>query len=119
MTSFLYANGILIFDYPKFAATLRDKVRENAAKVTKAAGAVIEHVTKSYISKEDLVAKAIARRGDRPGLAHVISAMEACGAYEPWHDKKTGKTFVRLLTGTDSNTRSSLSAFEFVVLLHN
>ncbi len=31
MTSFLYASGIRIFDYPQFAATLRDKVRENAA----------------------------------------------------------------------------------------
>jgi hypothetical protein len=25
----------------------------------------------------------------------VISAMEACGAYQPWHDKQTHKTFVR------------------------
>ncbi len=33
MTSFRYANGIRIFDYPKFASALRDKVRENAARV--------------------------------------------------------------------------------------
>jgi len=26
---------------------------------------------------------------------HVISAMEACGAYQPWHYKQTHKTFVR------------------------
>src|SRR5271167_893566 len=32
MTAFLYANAIRIFDYPQFAATLRDKVRENTAK---------------------------------------------------------------------------------------
>jgi hypothetical protein len=95
MTSFLYANGILIFDYPKFAEKLRDKLRENAAKVAGAAGVSIEHISKSHIRKEDIVAKAIAQRGDRPGLAHVISAMEACGAYKPWHDKKTGKTFLR------------------------
>jgi hypothetical protein len=95
MTSFLYANGIRIFDYPKFAAALRDKVRENAAKVAKAAGVTIEHISRSYIRKEGIVAQAIAKRGEHPGLAHVISAMEACDAYEPWHDKKTGKTFVR------------------------
>src|SRR5208283_2770703 len=95
MTSFLYANGIRIFDYPQFAATLRDRLRDNAAKVAKAAGVSIEHVTKSYLRKEDMVAKAIAQRGEHPGLAHVISAMEACGAYEPWHDKKTHKTFLR------------------------
>ena len=95
MTSFLYANGIRIFDYPQFAATLRDKVRENAAKVAEAAGVSIEHISKSYIRKEDIVAKAIAKRGDHPGLAHVISALEACGAYALWHDKKTHKTFLR------------------------
>lgn len=36
-----------------------------------------------------MVAKAIAKRGEHSGLAHVISRMEACGAYEPRHDKKT------------------------------
>ncbi len=76
--TFLYANCIRIFDYPQFAATLRDNVRENAAKIAEAAGVAIEHISKSYIRKEDIVAKAIAKRGDRPSLAHVISAMEAC-----------------------------------------
>ncbi len=94
MTSFLYATAIRIFDYPQFAATLRDKVRENAAKVAEASGVTIEHVSKSCVRKEDIVAKAIVRRGNHPGLAHVISAMEACGAYEPQHDKKSHKTFV-------------------------
>ena len=28
-------------------------------------------------------------------LVHVISAMEACDAYKPWHDKQTHKTFIR------------------------
>ena len=31
MTKFLYAIGIRIFDYPQFASTLRDRVRERAA----------------------------------------------------------------------------------------
>ncbi len=50
MTSFLYTNGILIFDYPKFAATLRDRLRDNAAKVAEAAGVSIEHITKRAFS---------------------------------------------------------------------
>ncbi len=75
MTAFLYANAIRIFDYPQFAATLRDMVRENAAKVTEAAGATIEHISKSHIRKEDVVAKAIARRGEHPGLVLAVSAM--------------------------------------------
>jgi hypothetical protein len=49
MTAFLYANGIRIFDYPQFAAGLRDRVRENVAKVADAAGVTIEHISKSYI----------------------------------------------------------------------
>src|SRR5713226_8010603 len=31
MTKFLYAIGVRIFDYPQFASTLRDRVRERAA----------------------------------------------------------------------------------------
>jgi len=30
-----------------------------------------------------------------PGLVHVISAMEACDAYKPWHDNQTHKTYLR------------------------
>jgi hypothetical protein len=46
MTSFLYSRGIRIFDYPQFA---------------------IEHIAKSHIRKEDVVAKVLAARGDHPG----------------------------------------------------
>jgi hypothetical protein len=95
MTAFLRANGIRIFDYPQFAAGLREAVRENAGKVADAAGVTIEHIAKSHIRKETIIAKVIAARGDPPGLVHVLSAMEACDAYKPWHDKKTHTTFLR------------------------
>jgi hypothetical protein len=35
------------------------------------AGVTIEHLAKSHIRKEDIVARVIARRGDYPGLVHV------------------------------------------------
>jgi len=95
MTKILRASGIRIFDYPKFAATLRDRVREAATALTAAAGISIEHIAKSYIRKEEVVAKVLAARGPHPGLVHVISAMEACDAYQPWHDKQTHRTFLR------------------------
>jgi hypothetical protein len=95
MTRFLYVNKIRIFDYPQFAATLRDRVRERAAALAAQAGVAIEHIAKSHIRKEEVVAKVLARRGDHAGLVHVISAMEACDAYQPWHDKTTHKTYVR------------------------
>ena len=99
MTRFLYASGVRIFDYPQFAAPLRDRVRERAAALAAAAGIKIEHIAKSHIRKEDVVAKVLAARGEHPGLVHVISAMEACNAYAPWHDKQTHKTFLRPDTG--------------------
>jgi hypothetical protein len=95
MTSFLYSRGIRIFDYPKFALPLRDRLRENAQALAAEHGAIIEHVAKAHVRKEDLVAKVLGRRGDAPGLVHVISAMEACATYQPWHDKASGRTFLR------------------------
>jgi hypothetical protein len=95
MTRFLYANQIRIFDYPEFASTLRDRVREAAASLASEAGIAIEHVAKSHVRKEAIVAKVLDQRGDHPGLVHVISAMETCDAYKPWHDKPTHKTYLR------------------------
>jgi len=95
MTAFLSARQIRIFDYPRFAEPLRDRVRDRAAELARAAGVAIEHIAKNRIRKEDIVAKVLARRGDHPGLVHIISAMEACDSYKPWHDKRTHRTFLR------------------------
>lgn len=95
MTSFLYAKGIRIFDYARFAEPLRDRLRARAQEACAEAGIEIEHINKPHIRKEDVVAKVLARRGEHPGLVHVISAMEACQSYRPWHDKTSGKTFLK------------------------
>ena len=95
MTRFLYASGIKIFDYPAFAQTLRDRVRDAAASLAASAGVTIEHIAKSHTRKESVVQRVLEQRGEHPGLVHIISAMEACDAYRPWHDKATHKTFVR------------------------
>ena len=95
MTRYLHANGIRVFDYPQFAMKLRDRVRECAASLAADAGVTIEHISKSHIRKEEVVARVLTSRGDHPGLVHIISAMEACDAYQPWHDKRTHQTFVR------------------------
>ena len=62
MTRFLSARQIQIFDYPRFAEPLRDRVRERAAELAGAAGIAIEHIAKSHIRKEDVVAKVLAVR---------------------------------------------------------
>jgi hypothetical protein len=95
MTRFLHANQIRIFDYPEFASTLRERVREAAASLAAEAGITIEHVSKGHVRKEAIVAKVLEQREDHPGLVHVISAMETCDAYKPWHDKQTHRTYLR------------------------
>jgi hypothetical protein len=55
----------------------------------------IEHIAKSHIRKEEVVARVLEQRGDRPGLVHVISAMESCSSYRQWCDKTTGRVYVR------------------------
>ncbi len=95
MTRFLYAKGVRIFDYPQFAQTLHDRVRDGAASIAATAGITIEHIAKNHIRKEEVVTRVLEQRGDHPGLVHILSAMEACDSYRPWHDKTSGKTFVR------------------------
>src|SRR5438034_6509716 len=96
---FLCARQMRVFDYPRFAKPLRDRVRDRAAELARAAGVPIEHIAKKHIRKEDVVAKILAVRGDHPGLVHIISAMEAGDTYKPWHDKQTHRTFLRPDTG--------------------
>ncbi len=95
MTSYLYAHQIRIFDYPRFAEPLRDAIRANAERLAQENGIEIEFVRKAHIRKEDIISKIIKQRGTHPGLVHILSAMEACPSYKPWHDKKTGKTFLK------------------------
>jgi hypothetical protein len=95
MTRYLHAHSIPIFDYPAFASRLRDSLRERAAALAAEAGVTIEFVAKSHIRKEDIVTRVLKRRGDHPGLVHVISAMETCDSYRPWHDKATHRNLVK------------------------
>lgn len=99
MTGFLTGRGVRIFDYPRFAEPLRDAIRARAEELAAAAGIRIEHIAKAQIRKEDVVAKVVEKRGDHEGLVHVISAMEACDSYRPWHDKQSGQTFLKPTPG--------------------
>ena len=73
MTAFLSARQIWIFDYPRFAEPLRDRVRARAAELASAAGVTIERIAKHHIRKEDIVAKVLAgpRRPSWPGAYHL------------------------------------------------
>src|SRR5499427_4406420 len=95
MTSYLYSRKVRIFDYPRFAQPFRDELRENAERLAKENGIEIEHIRKRNVRKEELVEAVLAKRGRHPGLVAIFSAMEPCASYQPWHNKQTGKTYLR------------------------
>ncbi len=94
MTSYLYGKGIKIFDYPRFTEPYRDKINENAKKLARDNNIEIEFVKKTHIRKEDLVQKSMEKNGKTSGLVHIISAMEACPTYKPYHNQITNKTYL-------------------------
>jgi hypothetical protein len=99
MTSYLYQQKILVFDYTKIVEPFREQIRSNAERLAKESGVAIEFIRKKDFRKESRVQAILKERGEAPGLVHIFSAMESCYSYQPWHDKQTGKTFLR----TDSS----------------
>jgi len=99
MTMFLSARGVRIFDYARFAQPLREEIRANAERLAAEAGIDIEFVRKSTLRKEARIKEVLARRGEHPGLVHILSAMEACPSYRPWHDKQTHETYLKPVGG--------------------
>jgi len=95
MTRHLYSQNIRIFDYPKFAEPLRDEIRNRAEDLAQENGLEIEFIRKNDFRKEKRIKKLVAKRGDHPGLVHIFSAMEPCPSFQPWYEKKTGKTFLK------------------------
>jgi hypothetical protein len=95
MTRYLYQHGIRIFEYAQFAEPLREHLRENAEALAQANGVKIEFIRKKDFRKENRVQQILKKRGDQPGLVHIFGAMEACSSYRPWHDKVSGKTYLK------------------------
>jgi len=96
MTSFLVAHKIRIFDYPEMANHLREEIRQSAERLATLNNIEIEFIRKiKAFRKEDRIQEILNKRGRHPGLVHIFSAMETCTSYQPWHDKKTGQTFLK------------------------
>lgn len=95
MTAYLYMHQIRIFDYARFAEPLRDRIRETAQALADKSGVTIEYISKSHIRKEDLVAAILKERGYHPGLVHILSVLETCATYVPWHNKVNHKTYLK------------------------
>lgn len=95
MSAHLRSKGIRIFDYTQFAEPLREEIRKHAERLAAESGLVIEFIQRKTFRKEDRVQELLRARGDHPGLVHIFSAMEPCSSFKPWHNKKTGQTYLR------------------------
>jgi len=95
MTGELMRRGIRIFDYTQFAEPLRDEVRSNAERLASENGLEIDFIRRRNFRKDERIEKILQKRGCHPGLVHIFSAMEPCPSFRPWHDKKSGKTFLK------------------------
>jgi hypothetical protein len=82
-----WGRGIRIFDYTKFAEPLRDQIRKNAERLAGQNGIEIQFLRRGNIRKETVVQGILAKRGNQPGLVCILSAMETCQSYKPWHDE--------------------------------
>jgi hypothetical protein len=95
MTAYLSKRRIRIFDFTQFAKPLTDAIKTNAEELAAANGLHIDYVRKKNFRKEDRVKAVLKERGNHPGLVWIFSALEPCTTYQPWHDKKSGRTFLR------------------------
>ena len=96
MTDYCYEHQIRIFDYPKWAEPLRDAIRQNMERIAAANGTEIVFIrSKKKFRQEKHVRQVLDQRGEEPGVVCILSAMEPCGSYQPWHDQKTHKTYLK------------------------
>ena len=96
MTGYLNANNIRIFDFSNFSQPLTEQIRANARRIADENGIEIEFIRKlRAFRKDDRIQQIIQETGKTKGLIHIFSAMEQCNTYKPWHDKTTGKTFLK------------------------
>ena len=96
MTSYLNANHIKIFDYQKFCEPLTQKVRSVAEEIAKANDIEIEFIRKlKAFRKDERIQEIMENKQIKEGLVHIFSAMESCNSYKPWHDKTSGRTFLK------------------------
>jgi hypothetical protein len=95
MTAYLSKRRIRIFDFTQFVRPLTDSIKTNAEAVAAAHGLTIDYLRKKNFRKEDKVKAVVKERGDHVGLVWIFSALEPCTTYQPWHDKQSGRTYLR------------------------
>lgn len=95
MTAYLTRRRIRIFDFTQFVKPLTDAIKANAEQLAAANDLQIDYVRKKNFRKEDKIKAVLRERGTHPGLVWIFSALEPCTTYQPWHDKPSGRTYLR------------------------
>jgi len=95
MTAHLYDKGVKVFDYVKYAEPLKDIIKHNAEQLARDNNIQIEFVRNASIRKEDLIKEKLLKCNNASGIIHILSAMEICASYQPWHDKLTHKSYLK------------------------
>lgn len=99
MTKYLSARRIRIFDFVSFVKPLTEAIKANAEALAAAAGLKVDYIRKKNFRKEDKIKAVLKERGNQPGLVWIFSALEPCTTYQPWHDKGSGRTYLRFDDG--------------------
>jgi hypothetical protein len=99
MEALLRKRNVRLFDYKQFVSEQREVIRANAQRIAGEQAIEITFMRRTSIRKEDVVQEVLNKRGSHPGLVCILSAMEKCASYEPWHDKKTHRTSLRYREG--------------------
>lgn len=88
MENYLYRNEVKIFDYPRHWQSITARYKTHVEDLAKKAGVQIEYVSSYRVNKEALVREVLAKRGNAPGLVHIISAVELGPQYKPHYNKE-------------------------------
>lgn len=75
MTSYLYANDIRIFDYPRFAEPLNEEIRENAERIAKENGLQIEFI-RSQVHFEKMTVSRRSSQNEESNLGSYIYSQQ-------------------------------------------
>ncbi|MFQ5779103.1 MAG: MarR family transcriptional regulator [Terriglobia bacterium] len=95
MTRYLAARAIRIFDFTQFVKPLTEAIKANAERPAEENRLTVDCVRKKNFRQEDRIQEVLPGRGTHPGLVWIFSALEPCTTYQPWHNKKSGRTYLR------------------------
>ena len=95
MMHYLLTHNIPFYDFPDWAATWREKIRDCAETEARQAGLEIQFVRDRRQRKEEIVRRILQERGTQPGLVAILSAMESCPTYRPQRDRQSGRRWLK------------------------